>query len=403
MKKRELYINSLSKYINTPIVKIIVGIRRCGKSYLLKLLKLDLISKGIDENNIIYYDLESIRYDKVKDYKSFYNDVVEMVDKVEGKSYILIDEIQEIDQWELAIRSLMVDIDCDLYVTGSNAHLLSSELATHLAGRYVELQLFTLSFKEYLNFNDIDINNKLLIERSFDDFVKYGAFPGLYHMPKDDEVISQYLLGIYNSVVLKDVVQRNNIRNSELLERVLVFIMDNIGQLFSGKRIVDYLKAQGVKISTETIYNHLDALENAMIIHPAKRYDIKGKRLLQRMDKYFVADLGLRFAILGYRANDISQILENIVYLELVRRGYNVYVGKEGDFEVDFIAVKGEEKIYYQVAYLLASADVVDREYRSLKNINDNYRKYVLSLDHYPIGADEGIEWVNIIEFLLGG
>jgi len=400
MQLRELYTEELSKYIDKPVIKVITGIRRSGKSFLLKLLKNELISSGIKDSNILYLNYESIEYDDYRDYLSLYNYVKERVEGYDTRVYLLIDEIQEVSQWEKAIRSFTVDFDCDIYITGSNANLLSGELATYLSGRYVEFQLLPLSFKEYIDFNNIS-NNKAKIKEAFDNFIKYGGFPGLIHMDNDEETQFKYLDGIYNTIILKDVIQRNNIRDPDLLNRILLFIMDNIGQLFSAKNISGYLISQGRKTSSKTIYKFINSLEDAFIIHSAKRYDVKGKRILKKVEKIFLSDLGLRHAILGYREMDISQILENIVYLELIRRNYKVYVGREGKNEIDFIALKNKKKVYIQVTYLLASKKTINREFRPLKNINDNFPKYVLSMDNMTIEDKEGIKWMNIIDFLL--
>lgn len=403
MKNRMLYMNQLAKYIDTPVIKIITGIRRCGKSYLLKLLSEELERKGVKQERIIRIDFESLTFYTYRDYKSLYDFVMNKTQGLEGKIYILIDEIQEVAEWEKAIRSFTVDLDCDVYLTGSNAHLLSSELATYLSGRYVELQLYPLSFIEHLDFYDIDVKDSQKVEAAFYDYLKYGGFPGLYRLPEDDDIKIQYIKGIYNSVVLKDVIQKNNIRDPELLERILFYIMDNIGQIFSAKKLADYLKSQGRKVSIESVYNYINALSEAMILFTARRYDIKGKKVLDRMEKYFLADLGLRYAMIGYRSNDISQMLENVVFMELLRRGYSVYVGKEGDREVDFIATKGDEKQYIQVTYILASEDVIEREYGPLRQIEDNYKKTVISLDKIPVGMKDGIEWINLIDFMKRG
>jgi predicted AAA+ superfamily ATPase len=400
MKDRELYLNQLMKYIDTPVVKIITGIRRSGKSYLLKLLSRSLIEKGISEKQIIMIDFESISNEEFSNYKSLYKYIQNKVTDQNKRIYILIDEIQEVSEWEKAIRSFLVDFNCDIYLTGSNAHLLSGEMATYLAGRYVELELYPLSFNEYLDFYNLDDDQENLLEKSFYEYMKYGGFPGLHQMPNEDDLKVQYIKGIYNSVVLKDVIQRNKIRDIELLERILIYIMDNIGQIFSAKKIADYLKSQGRKASIESVYSYISALENAMIIYPAKRYDIKGKKIMDRMEKYFLADLGIRYSMLGNRRDDISQLLENIVFLELKRNGYRVHVGKSGERGIDFIAEKKGAKLYIQVTYLLASKEAIQREYSPLENIRDNYRKLVLSLDRIPIGDHEGIEWMNIIEFL---
>ena len=398
MKKRTLYTDTISKYINTELIKIIIGIRRSGKSFLLKLLDQELRSRGIKKTNIITVNFESMKYIEYRDYKSLYSYIMKQSENLEGKIYLLFDEIQEVSKWENAIRSFLVDLDCDIYLTGSNAHLLSSEISTYIAGRYVELHVYPLSFKEYLDFYSI---GSAAIEDSFYDFLKYGGFPGLHLLPKDENVYTQYLDGIYNSVLLKDVIQRNNIRNPELLKLILVYLMDNIGQIFSGKNISNYLKDQGRSVGIETIYSYIEALIDGMVILPAKRYDIKGKKIMKRLEKYYLADLGLRFNVLGHRKNDISQLLENIVYLELLRKGYKVYVGKEKEREIDFIGIKKNEKIYIQVTYLLANEKVINREYKPLRRIDDHYPKLVLSLDKMPIGMQEGIRWMNLIDFLL--
>lgn len=398
MKNRILYTKELSKYIDNELVKIIIGIRRSGKSFLLKLLKKQLKEKGIRTENIIELNFESMKYFDYRNYKTLYKYIMEKSKSLNGKIYLIFDEIQEVSKWENAIRSFLVDLDCDIYLTGSNAHLLSGELSTYLAGRFIELKIYPLSFKEYLDFHDI---KQIKTENAFYDYLKYGGFPGLYNLPNDENVYNQYLDGIYNSVLLKDVIQRNNIRNPELLKLILWYIMDNIGQIFSGKNISNYLKEQGRKVGIETIYKYTEALIDAMVIYPAKRYDIKGKKILKRMEKYYLADLGLRFNVLGYRKNDISQLLENIVYLELLRKGYKVYVGKENNREIDFIGIKRNKKLYIQVTYILSNDKVIEREYKPLRKVNDNYPKLVLSLDKMPIGMQEGIQWMNIIDFLL--
>lgn len=400
MKQRELYINQLKKYIDAPVIKIITGIRRCGKSYILKLVYEYLIEKGIHEEQIIMIDFESLSFEQYRDYKSLHNFIMSKVKDKSKKVYLLIDEVQEVEAWEKAIRSFSVDLNCDIYLTGSNAHLLSSELATYLSGRYVEFELYPLSYNEYIDFYELDSNNSEQVESSFYDYLKYGGFPGMYQMPDDDELKTQYIKGIYNSVVLKDVVQRNKIRDVELLQRIFIYIMDNIGQIFSAKKIADYLKSQGRKVGVESVYSYIHALENAMILYPAKRYDVKGKKILDRMEKYFLADLGIRYSIIGYRPDDIAQLLENVVFLELKRKGYQVFVGRENEREIDFIAEKRDEKLYVQVTYLLASDEVIQREFNPLQNIDDNYRKYVVSLDRIPKGNKEGIEWMNIVDFV---
>ncbi len=403
MKSRPLYMDILKKWIDIPTIKIITGVRRCGKSNLLMLLIEELKLRQVQTAQILYINFESMAFDKYRHASELYQYVREQVSdaQAKGKVYILIDEIQNCSEWERAVASFMVDLNCDLYLTGSNAHLLSSDLATHIAGRYVEITMYPLTFSEYLHFNDLSAAAPDSFEQHFYTYLRYGGFPGLHLLPEDDEIKRQYIKGIFHSVVLKDAIQRNHIRDSELLERILNYLMDNIGQIFSAKKIADYFKSIGQKSSTDSIYSYISALESAMIIHAAKRYDIKGKKILERMEKYFLCDMGFRYAQIGYRDNDISQLLENIIYMELRSRGYQVMVGKEADLEVDFIAQKDDDKLYIQVTYLLAGEDVVRREYAPLLMIEDNYPKMVLSMDRFPIGSRDGILWMNIVEFLL--
>jgi len=401
LKNRTIFSQQLIKVIDTPVIKIITGIRRCGKSYLLKLLENQLKLLGIKQGRIIRIDFESVANHEFLDYKALYDHVMRLAGKKKQRVYVLIDEIQEVKNWEKAVRSLSVDLDCDIYLTGSNAHLLAGELSTLLAGRYIELLLLPLSFKEYLDFNEVDSGSRQGLEEAFFTFLEYGGFPGIHKLPDDSEIKEQYLKGIYNSVVLKDVIQRNSIRDSELLERILIYLMDNIGNIFSATKISDYLKSQGRKVAADSVYNYIRALEKALIIHSARRYDIKGKKILERLEKYYLADSGLRSAVLGSRPADISQKLENVVFLELLRRGYTVFVGKEGDMEVDFVACRGHQRHYYQVAYLIESESTREREFRPLQLIPDNFRKTVLSLDKLKFEDSEGIEHQNLIDFLL--
>ena len=401
LRDRTIFSRQLKKVINTPLIKVITGIRRCGKSYLLKLLENQLKLLGIAPERIIRIDFESMENQDFLDHKAFYDHVIRLAGKSGQRVYVLIDEIQAVKNWEKAVRSLLVDLDCDIYLTGSNAHLLAGELSTLLAGRYIELLLLPLSFREYMDFNQIEPGNRQKVEDAFSDFLEYGGFPGMHKLPDDNEIKEQYLKGIYNSVVLKDVIQRNSIRDSELLERILIYLIDNIGNIFSAAKIADYLKSQGRKVAADSVYSYIRALEGAMIIHSARRYDIKGKKILERLEKYYIADPGLRNVILGSRPADISQKLENVVFLELLRRGNSVFVGKEGDLEVDFVACRGHQKHYYQVAYLIESESTREREFRPLRLIPDSFRKTVLSLDKYKFEDSHGIEHQNLIDFLL--
>ena len=402
MHNRRLYIESIINYIDSPVIKIIKGIRRCGKSELLKLVMKELVHRGIKEQQIIYINYESMASDKYVEYMALYEYIASVSTKINGKLYIFLDEIQEVKMWEKAIRSMRVDFDCDLYITGSNANLLSQELATLLSGRYVEFELYPLSFGEFLDFYKFKFNESDR-DTAFNHYLRFGGFPELTQMNQKEQVLDNYLKGIYNSVILNDVIERNNIRNSELLKRIFTFIMDNIGQMTSGANILNYLTgANNEKVSTTSLYHYIDGLEQAMIVYSAKPYDIKGKRIMKRSEKFYMADLGLRHALMGYREDDIAQVLENVIFLELKRRNYSVYVGKEGNREVDFVAIRGSDTVYIQVTYLLATEEVVTREYKSLENIKDNYPKFVLSMDRLPFGNRNGIRWVNIIDFILG-
>lgn len=331
-----------------------------------------------------------------------YRHLEESYKAVGKKLYILLDEIQEVEFWEKVVRSLRIDIPCDIYLTGSNANLLSGDLATLLSGRYVEIEVLPLSFVEYELFYE-KVWPELGSKELFSRYMRFGGFPDLINIRQKDEVLNNYLSSIFDTVVLRDVVQRGNIRNPELLKRILSYIMDNIGQMTSGARILDYLKgANQEKVSTTSLYNYIDGLENAMIIYSAKTYDIKGKKILKRSEKFYLADLGIRHAVLGYKENDISQLLENIVYLELRRRGYEVFVGKIDEYEVDFVARRGKDIRYYQVSYSIMDEGVADREYRALDLIHDNYEKYVLTMDELKLEGRNGIKWMNIRDFCGG-
>lgn len=395
MANRNFYINQVADYIDTAPIKVITGIRRSGKSYLLRLIEEKLLERGVNKKQIITLNFESLQFSKYQDYQKLYDYVIERSKGIKGRIYLFIDEIQEVSDFEKAIKSLKVDLDCDIYLTGSNANLLSGELATYLSGRYIEFNLYPLSFQEYTEFY-----NKSANEAAFYDYLKYGGFPGLCELPNTDKIKTEYIRSIYNSVVIKDVIKRHNIRDVELLERIFIYIMDNIGQIFSAKKIADYLRNQGRKTSVESVYGYINALEDAMIIYTAKRYDIKGKKILDRMEKYFIADLGLRYSMVGYKPDDIAQMLENVVFFELKRKYDNVYIGKLNDLEVDFIGEKQGQKIYIQVAYLLADENVIKREYQPFEKIKDNYKKMVLSLDRIEMENRNGVEWMNIIDFL---
>ena len=398
---RQQYMQQIRDFIDTPVIKIITGMRRCGKSVLLELTKQELLNRNVPPENIIMINFESLRYENLKDYKALYNAIMDKAEKLSGKIYILLDEIQEVANWEEAINSFRVDLDCDIYITGSNARLLSSELATLLAGRYVEIKIFPLTFKEYLQFAASNsAEAKFSREEHFRNFLRFGGLPGIHQMKWDSVRIYQYLTDIYNSVLLKDVISRNSIRDTALLERIIVYLMDNVGNTFSAKTISDFLKSQGRKLSIETVYNYLKALESAFLIYKVSRFDLKGKRILETQEKYYLADLGIRHAVLGYRDNDIAGLLENIIYNELTCRGFEINIGKQGVTEVDFIANKRDARLYLQICYVLTPENT-EREFYPLETINDNYEKLVLTTDTLLDINRHGIRQKNIVEFLL--
>lgn len=398
---RERYMRQIRDFMDKPVVKIITGMRRCGKSALLELTRQELLSRGIGTQNIISINFESLRYEALKDFRALYAEISSRAEKADGKLYVLLDEIQEVNGWERVINSLRVDFDCDIYVTGSNAKLLSGELATLLAGRYVEIRVYPLDFQEYLDFAATNAEEaQLPRQEQFANFLRFGGLPGIHQMKWDEERIMQYLHDIYNSVLLKDVIARNKIRDTALLESIVLYLMDNIGNTFSAKTISDFLKSQGRKLSTETVYNYLKALESAFLIHKVVRFDIKGRRILETQEKYYLSDLGLRHAVMGYRDNDIAGVLENTVYLELLRRGWTVNIGKQDVAEVDFVANRTDERLYIQVCYVLTPENT-EREFAPLEAISDNYEKLVLSTDNLLRINRGGIRQKNIVDFLL--
>ncbi len=394
---RNIYTEKIFGYVNTPIIKVLTGMRRAGKSSLLKLLIGELKSKHTESKNIVYINMEKLEFDFIDTYIDLNSYIQEKSHNCTGTVYILIDEIQEIINWEKCITSLFAEGNYDIYLTGSNAHLLSSELATLLSGRYVEIPIYTLTFREFLTFRGEKKGNT---EDEFQLFLKYGGLPVLHSFKFDDELIYNYISDVLNTIILKDLVERHNIRNVTLLRNILKFAFDNIGNIFSAKKVADYLKSQHIKIGVETVHNYLSYFCEAFILHKVPRYEIKGKKFLESNEKYFLNDIGLHYAALGLNQNNIAGILENIIYLELKSRGYSVCIGKNRDKEIDFIAEKYNKKIYIQVTYLLASQSTIDREYSVLEKIKDHHKKIVLSLDKYFKLERSGIEYQNIINFL---
>ena len=399
MINRELYINKLLAYKDTEFIKVITGIRRCGKSSLLKIFK-DEILKENKKANIIYMNFESFEFDDIKNYKEMHDWIKERT-KQNQKNYILLDEIQRITGWEKVVNALLIDINSDIYITGSNAYLLSSELSTYLTGRYIEIKVLPLSFKEFLDFTVLEDN--ISIEDKFIEYVKFGGMPGIITIKNEADLYENVIKGIYNTVFMKDVVERNKLVDGSLLEKILKYLMSNIGSQISSKKIADYLTSQGTKITHNTVLNYLQMLENAYIIYKAPRYDIKGKELLKTLKKYYIVDTGIRNVTLGFRNSDFGHIIENIVYFELLRRGYDVTIGKTDALEVDFIATKSNDKKYFQVTYTMLEENVKQRELNSLRQINDNYEKIVLTMDKlYNNTSEDGIKIKYLIDWLLG-
>ena len=400
MIRRPFYLKELEQWIDKPLVKILTGIRRSGKSTILLLLKEVLGEKGISENNIIALNFESFTTEHLKNATSLYAYLAGQLTKDE-KIYILLDEIQEVQDWEKVVNTLLVDFNVDVYLTGSNSHLLSSELATYLAGRYIEIPVYTLSFKEYLLFKSVYQTGVSTTKESFVTYLRKGGFPVIHTASYDEDTTYKVIRDIYASVLLRDTIQRYKIRDIELLERVTRFAFDNIGNTFSGKSITDYFKSQSRKTDVNTIYNYLSALEGAFILYRVSRFDIKGKEILKTQEKFFVSDLSLLYAMLGYRDSMIAGILENVVFLELKRREYKVYIGKLDSREIDFIAEKQGKKIYVQVAYKLENEATVHREFSPLLAVSDQYPKYVVTMDEFWKEDVEGVKHLQIHDFLL--
>ena len=401
MLLRPMYMNRLKPFVNTPFVKILTGVRRCGKSTILLMLIEELKKQGVLESQIIHFNFDSMKYDNIKDRKLLYKVISEKI-KPNVKNYIFLDEVQEIEDWERTVNSIMTDFDADIYVTGSNSKMLSSEISTYLTGRYVSINVYPLSFSEYLDFKKSYSNeNSFNRKDDFAHYLKFGGFPAVNLRGFTQDEAYTIVKDIYNSTIFKDIVQRNKIRKIELLERVVKFVFDNVGKTFSAKSISDYLKNQNRNMDVETVYNYLSFLEKAFIIYRCSRYDLQGKEILKTQEKFFLADPAFKYSVLGYSPKSVAAMLENIVYLELKRRGYEVFVGKTLNQEIDFTAIKKNEKVYIQVCREISSEKTEKREYSNLLNIKDNYPKYLLRTDEFSEGNYEGIKTMHIADFLL--
>jgi hypothetical protein len=399
MIKREAYMSRIRPFIGNDLVKVLTGIRRSGKSVMLELIKDELAASGISTSQFISINFENMSNAHLCTAEALHQEIIRQSENIQGKVYLFFDEIQEVQSWEKCINSLRVELDCDIYITGSNAKLLSGELATYLAGRYVEFVIYPFSFAEFTELYQTVYPDSSL-SHCFTKYLTLGGMPYLSNLRYDEAASNQYLQDLYNSVELKDIVKRNSIRDVDMLERIVAYITANIGTTFSATSVSKYLKSEERNVSSETVMNYIKACTDAFLFYQVKRQDLQGKRILTVNEKYYVADHGIREAVFGGNMRDINLVLENIVYMELLRRGYSVTVGKQGEKEIDFVCERQKEKLYVQVCYLLASGETVKREFGVYNSIRDNFPKYVVSMDELDMSRD-GIKHYNIKDFLL--
>ena len=392
---RPYYLDILKTYRDTPLVKILAGIRRCGKSTILDMLKDDLISSGISADHIIQLRYTSEELDDDMTAKQMYRDIKDkMTDNL--RYYLLLDEVQEINGWERAVNTLLEDFNTDIYVTGSNSKLMSSEISTYLTGRYISIPVFTLSFSEYLEFKK---GNGLTPKELLNEYIRMGGFPIVALGNFDERSSYQIVEGIYNSVITRDITKRHNITNFDLFNRVVKYVIENVGKTFSANAIVKFMKGEGRTLSLETVYNYLEWLEKAFVIYRCQRYDMQGKTVLKTQEKFYLADASLKYCMLGFNPKSIAAMLENIVYFELRRKGYDVYIGKNAAKEIDFVAVRWDERLYVQVCRNFPEES--EREVANLLEIKDHYPKYVVTLDELAGGNINGVKIVHLVDFLL--
>lgn len=399
MIDRPLYLDKIMPFVDTPFVKILTGVRRCGKSTILKMIIKKLREeKHVDDEQILSYRFDSMEYEDMTT-KELY---LELKSKIipSKKTYLFLDEIQEIEGWEKVVNTLASDFDVDIYITGSNSRMMSSEISTYLTGRYITFHIYTLSFEEYLMFKKSYTTLKDL-KQEFSQYVRLGGFPATHLQDYSQDEVYTIVKDIYNSTIFSDIVRRNPVKKIDQLERVVKYTFNNIGNTFSAKSISNYFKSEQRKIDNETVYSYLEKLQKAYILHKCSRYDLQGKDILKTQEKFYLADVSLRYSVLGYTVDSVAASLENIVYLELKRRGYDVYIGKIKDKEIDFVATKQNEKIYVQVTQEIKSEKTQKREYEQLLEIRDNYPKYVVMADNFAGGNYEGIKTMNIVDFLL--
>lgn len=399
MIDRPLYLDKIMPFVDTPFVKILTGVRRCGKSTILKMIIKKLREeKHVDDEQILSYRFDSMEYEDMTT-KELY---LELKSKIipSKKTYLFLDEIQEIEGWEKVVNTLASDFDVDIYITGSNSRMMSSEISTYLTGRYITFHIYTLSFEEYLMFKKSYTTLKD-VKQEFSQYVRLGGFPATHLQDYSQDEVYTIVKDIYNSTIFSDIVRRNQVKKIDQLERVVKYTFNNIGNTFSAKSISNYFKSEQRKIDNETVYSYLEKLQKAYILHKCSRYDLQGKDILKTQEKFYLADVSLRYSVLGYTVDSVAASLENIVYLELKRRGYDVYIGKIKDKEIDFVATKQNEKIYVQVTQEIKSEKTQKREYEQLLEIRDNYPKYVVMADNFAGGNYEGIKTMNIVDFLL--
>lgn len=399
MIDRPLYLDKIMPFVDTPFVKILTGVRRCGKSTILKMIIKKLREeKHVDDEQILSYRFDSMEYEDMTT-KELY---LELKSKIiqSKKTYLFLDEIQEIEGWEKVVNTLASDFDVDIYIAGSNSRMMSSEISTYLTGRYITFHIYTLSFEEYLMFKKSYTTLKDL-KQEFSQYVRLGGFPATHLQDYSQDEVYTIVKDIYNSTIFSDIVRRNQVKKIDQLERVVKYTFNNIGNTFSAKSISNYFKSEQRKIDNETVYSYLEKLQKAYILHKCSRYDLQGKDILKTQEKFYLADVSLRYSVLGYTVDSVAASLENIVYLELKRRGYDVYIGKIKDKEIDFVATKQNEKIYVQVTQEIKSEKTQKREYEQLLEIRDNYPKYVVMADDFAGGNYEGIKTMNIVDFLL--
>ena len=398
MIDRPLYTQKIMEYVDTPFIKILTGIRRCGKSTILKLIMQKLRERGIEEEQIVSYRFDSMEYDGYTA-QQMYQKLKSSL-QPDKRTYLFLDEVQEIDNWEKIVNSLATDFNVDIYVTGSNSRMMSSEIATYLTGRYISFRIYTLSFAEYLDFKS-GYTETAAPKQELIDYIKLGGFPAVHLHTYTAAEVYTIVRDIYNSTIFSDIVRRNQLRKVDQLERVVKYAFNNVGNTFSAKSISDYLKSEHRKIDNETVYSYLEKLEKAYILHRCLRYDLKGRELLKTQEKFYLADTALRYSVLGYDDNTVAAMLENVVYLELCRRGYRVDIGKTPVGEIDFVATRQNEKVYIQVTQQISSAETEKREYARLLDIDDNFPKYVLRTDEFAGGNYQGIKTMHVADFLL--